>query len=101
MENSRLIFMDNSRYSPDRTNMSNIGIYEGYTHLFNFVVFNYDYDMECLKNSVSVFCDENKYIGGVTTGDSNSLVIKILGDNADRLSKYSERLVEYFKKYKK
>ena len=84
--------------SPDRTN---IGMYEGYTHLFNFVVFNYDYDMECLKNSVSVFCNENKYIGGVTTGDSNSLVIKILGDNADRLLKYSERLVEYFKKYKK
>ena len=100
-ENSRLIFMDNSRYSPDRTNMSNIGMYEGYTHLFNFVVFNYDYDIDFLKNFVSVFCDENKYIGGVTTGDSNSLVIKILGDNADRLSKYSERLVEYFKKYKK
>ena len=100
-ENGRLVFMDNSRYSLDRTNMSNIGMYEGYTNLFNFVVFNYDYDMECLKNSVSVFCNENKYIGGVTTGDSNSLVIKILGDNADRLLKYSERLVEYFKKYKK
>ena len=68
---------------------------------FNFVVFNYEYDIEILKNSVSVFCEENKYIGGVTVGDSNSLVIKILGDNADRLSKYSERLVEYFKKYKK
>lgn len=24
----------NSRYSPDRTDMSNIGMYEGYTHLF-------------------------------------------------------------------
>ena len=58
-------------------------------------------DIEILKNSVSVFCEENKYIGGVTVGDSNSLVIKILGDNADILSKYSERLVEYFKKYKK
>ena len=64
-------------------------------------MFNYEYDIEILKNSVSVFCEENKYIGGVTVGDSNSLVIKILGDNADRLSKYSERLVEYFKKYKK
>ena len=81
--------------------MSNIGMYEGYTHLFNFVVFNYEYDTEFLKNSVSVFCEENKYIGGVTTGESNSLIIKILGDNADRLSKYSERLVKYFKKYKK
>ena len=100
-ENGRLVFMDNSRYSPDRTDMSNIGMYEGYTHLFNFVVFNYEYDTEFLKNSVSVFCEENKYIGGVTTGNSNSLIIKILGDNADRLSKYSERLVKYFKKYKK
>ena len=81
--------------------MSNIGMYEGYTHLFNFVVFNYEYDIEILKNSFILFCEENKYIGGVTVGDSNSLVIKILGDNADRLSKYSERLVEYFKKYKK
>ena len=76
-ENGRLVFMDNS------------------------VMFNYEYDTEFLKNSVSVFCEENKYIGGVTTGDSNSLIIKILGDNADRLSKYSERLVKYFKKYKK
>ena len=93
--------MDNSRYSPNRTNMSDIGMYEGFTHLFNFVVFNYEYDMEFLKKSVSVFCDENNYIGGVTVGSSGSLVIKILGDNADRLSRYSDKLVQYFKKVKK
>lgn len=100
-EKNKLVFMDNSRYSPNRTNMSDIGVYEGFTHLFNFVVFNYEYDMEFLKKSVSAFCDENNYIGGVTVGSSRSLVIKILGDNADRLSRYSDKLVQYFKKVKK
>ena len=53
-ENGRLVFMDNSRYSPDRTDMSNIGMYEGYTHLFNFVVFNYETVFSMLSDILSL-----------------------------------------------
>lgn len=91
------IFIDNSRYYPNKTNMSAIGMYENYTHLFNFIAFNYNYNMLHLQTSVKNFCDSNNYIGGVTLGNDNFPIIKILGDNADNLLKYSKELIEYFK----
>lgn len=100
-ENNKLIFMDNSRYMPERTNMSEIGMYEGFTHLLNFTAFNYDFELEYIKHTVSKFCNNNNCIGGVTLGSTNFPVIKILGDSADKLCVFADNIIKYFKKTKK
>lgn len=96
-EADQLIFHDNSLYSPDKINMNGLGMYEGYTHLLNFVAFNYDFDIDYLKQEVRQLCEENNFIGGVTSGNRGFPVVKILGDNADKLSCFSQKIIEYFK----
>ena len=89
--NSKLIYRDNSHYDPKLFNMNDVGMFQGYTHLANLIICNYNMDLKKIRN----YIDNNKEVyGGATQFFEKGIVVKILGNQADELLKMVKFIFE-------
>jgi urease accessory protein len=98
-ENDSLTYRDNTRFCPDKMNMSGLGMYEGYTHLLSMVVCNVEVEDSEIFELFEAF--ETPY--GITRNGKNYVVIKALSKTAQSLEKVSDKvrkLIVSNKKYK-
>lgn len=90
-ENKRIIYRDNSRYEPQWMPMSELGMYEGYTHLAN--VFICNMDSGAYVNYIHELLEKTKDIeGAVSYSGYGDLVVRILGRSAQKLSNVCEEI---------
>lgn len=84
-QKGRLIYRDYTCFQPDHFPMEAVGMMEGFTHLGNFILFNYALSEEALQR-LRVIIEETPNIqGGVTRLAGGDVVIKALGFSAQEL----------------
>lgn len=88
-----LIYRDNTRYEPDRMPMEGIGMYEGYTHMANLLLFGVDTQTQ---EKIWELIDANDCDGGVTALDPHNLVVRLFGVRAQQLQRVSEQVKVLF-----
>lgn len=93
----KLIYRDNTRYEPEKIPMESIGMYEGYTHMANLLLFGVDTQAQ---EKIWKLIDANDCDGGVTALDPNNLIVRLFGVRAQQLQRISDQLKQLFEKYK-
>jgi urease accessory protein len=96
-KSNRLIYRDNTIYDKGLFNMDSIGMFEGYTHLANTVIFNFqkaDTLIEKIRNLIEEY-DEVQ--GGVSKLQSNDIIIKILGITSQTLIDIHKEITKLLK----
>ena len=91
-----LIYRDNTRYEPERMPMESIGMYEGYTHMANVLLFGVDAQTQ---EEIWELIDAGDCDGGVTALDPHHLVVRLFGVRAQQLQRVSEQLKTLFEKH--
>lgn len=91
--NNKLIYIDNTNYNPSEMDIENFGMYEGYTHFANILIVNFINNEEILNNIRNIMNDSNVE-GAVSLTQNEDISIKILGYNADKLIKISDKISE-------
>lgn len=86
-EDNNLEYRDNTRFEPEHMDLSDIGLYENYTHLLSMVICNIDaYD------NVSQIIEDYENPCGITCNNKGYVVIKALGRRSEDLQKLSEKI---------
>ena len=94
-ENDELIYSENINFEPDKFDMENFMMYEGYTHLANMLFFNLNIDDEKIQKARKLFESEN-FKGGVTKTGHGDVVVKVFGTNGYELVELSEKIIDIF-----
>lgn len=92
-----LIYRDNTRYEPEKMPMESIGMYEGYTHMANLLLFGVDTQTQ---EEIWKLIDASDCDGGVTALDPNNLIVRLFGVRAQQLQRVSDQLKQLFETYK-
>lgn len=91
-KNGKLIYRDNTRYDPQSMEMNGLGMYEGYTHLANLVLFNIP-KTDMWMGSVREMLEEMTDLeGGVTRIASGDVAVRLLGRGAEKLLHVLEKI---------
>lgn len=92
--NGHLIYRDNTRYEPDRFDMSGVGMYEGYTHLLNLFLTR-------PEDPENYFRDVREYLssladaeGAITELSEGDFAVRVLGHRGQRLEEISRTVLE-------
>ena len=89
----RIIYRDNTRYEPSKTDMRGFGMYEGFTHLANLVICN-DEKPEAWFGRVRELIDEAPDMeGGATRMACGGAVVRILGTSGQKLTDMMENIL--------
>lgn len=91
-----LIYRDNTRYEPEKMPMESIGLYEGYTHMANLLLFGVDMQVQ---EEIWKLIDASDCDGGVTALDSNNFIVRLFGVRAQQLQRVSDQLKKLFEEY--
>ena len=94
---SRLIYRDNTMYNTDLFNMRCIGMFEGYTHLANMVIVNFNKEESFIEQARNIIEEYDEVEGGVTKLQSNDIIIKILGNTSQSLLNICEEISKLLK----
>ncbi len=94
--NGRLIYRDNTRYEPARTDMEGLGMYEGYTHMANIFLSGQSEDRK--EQIWEILENEKECAGGVTRLVHGDLAVRILGQRAQKLQEIAEEIKAVFEK---
>jgi urease accessory protein len=89
-EKEALTFRDNTRYQPEHMDMDGIGLYEGETHLLSMVICNLELD-----NEIAGFFENYGKPYGITKNDKGYIIIKALGNSAQKLQEISDKIKEF------
>lgn len=92
----KLVYVDNTIYEPSLIDMNNFGMFEGYTHLANILICNFQYDDEKIELIREIIDNNNDLDGGVTLTQYNHISVKVFGKNAQKLTEISEKISEIF-----
>lgn len=76
--------------------MESIGMYEGYTHMANVLLFGVDAQTQ---EEIWELIDASDCDGGVTALDPHHLVVRLFGVRAQQLQRVSEQLKTLFEKH--
>lgn len=97
-----LIYRDHTVYEPDRMEMEEIGMYEGYTHMANLFLagfFDSSEKNSRLQEEIWVLLENSAEIdGGVTRLSSNDFAVRIFGMRAQKLQQTAEGIKEIYEK---
>lgn len=88
-----LVYVDNTNFIPDEINMENFGMLEGYTHLGNILLFNFDIKDEELSEYNEIIQSQG-LDGGVSRTFSKDVVIRVMGYSAVELKGLAEEIIE-------
>ncbi|CEK29901.1 urease accessory protein UreH [[Clostridium] sordellii] len=92
----KLVYIDNTFYDSSIIDLSNFGMFEGYSHLANMLICNFGDPIEKL-DLVRVIIENNEDInGGATLTQSKDISIKVFGYSAQKLISVSEEISEIF-----
>ncbi|CEP89195.1 urease accessory protein UreH [[Clostridium] sordellii] len=92
----RLVYVDNTIYDPYIIDLNNFGIFEGYTHLANLLICNFDDPIEKLNLIRDIIENDKEINGGATLTQSKDISIKIFGYSAQKLTYISEEIIRIF-----
>ncbi|MDO5422356.1 MAG: urease accessory protein UreD [Eubacteriales bacterium] len=81
----RLIYLDNTRFEPERFSMEETGMYEGATHLANLVLFGYERDEEWFRKVRELVDGTEGVFGGASRLAEGDVVVRMLGGPAQKL----------------
>jgi len=92
-EGGKLIYVDNTKFQPDDMLLDSIGMYEQYTHLGTLLLCNIP-KAPIWFQEVRTLLDATPNIeGGVTQVNATSIVIRILGYQADKIEDILNKLL--------
>lgn len=92
----KLIYRDNTLYDPKLFNLDKYGFFEGYDHLANILICNYNGCENNIKPIVDILEECEEITGGATLTKENDICIKILGFSGQKLSEISEKICSIF-----
>ena len=93
-DSNKLVYVDNTNYNPQETDIENFGMYEGYTHFANMLIANFTVNEEILSVIRNIIKD-SEVDGAASMTQSDYISVKILGYNSDKLMKVSDKISEY------
>lgn len=93
----RLIYRDNTIYDKNLFNMASIGMFEGYTHLANMVIFNFNKEESFIEQVRNIIEKYDEVQGGASKLQSNDIIIKILGTTSQNLINICEEIATLLK----
>jgi urease accessory protein len=82
-----LLYLDNTRYDPQQTDMEDTGMYEGFTHLGSLVMIRPDIPEDWIDSMRTRLDQAPDAEGGVTRIGNDGVVVRVLGKQADKLEK--------------
>ena len=92
-QGGKIIYRDNTRYEPAKTDMSGFGMYEGFTHLANLVICNEPRTDEWISAVRGLIDETDNMEGGVTRTAGGNIVVRILGTSGQRLTGIQEKIL--------
>lgn len=91
---NKLMYRDNTIYVPKDFKMNGYGFFEGYTHLANMFICNFENSSEKI-HLIREVIEENKDIsGGATLTKSENICVKILGNSGEVLSNLCNNILK-------
>ena len=91
----KLVYVDNTIYSPSSIDMNGLGMFEGYSHLANILICNFDNSNEKLDFIREIIDNSDEVDGGATLTQSNDINVKIFGHSAQKLTRISEKISDF------
>ena len=92
-QKGQIVYRDNACYKPERMDMRNFGMYEGFTHLANMVICNKQKSDDWVLQVRELLDISKDMEGGVTRTSVGHSVVRILGRNAHKLTEITERIL--------
>lgn len=92
----KIVYRDNTVYNPNSINMNGYGFFEGYTHLSNIFIGNFNYDEKLIEEISKIIDEDIEVTGGVTFTKYNDISIKILGYSGQKLIFLGEKIINLF-----
>ena len=92
-QGGQIVYRDNACYEPERMDMRNFGMYEGFTHLANLVICNKQKSEDWMLQTRELLDSSKDMEGGVTRTFAGHIVVRILGRNAYKLTEVTERIL--------
>lgn len=90
-----LIYRDNTNFKPDRSEMSGFGMYEGYTHLANILLINFEIEdrvADTLRDMIKI---KNTVSGGISRLYTGDLMVRLFGTTGQSVIELGEELLTY------
>ena len=92
-QKGQIVYRDNACYKPERMDMRNFGMYEGFTHLANMVICNKQKSDDWVLQVRELLDISKDMEGGGTRTSVGHIVVRILGRNAHKLTEITERIL--------
>ena len=92
-QKGQIVYRDNACYKPERMDMRNFGMYEGFTHLANMVICNKQKSDDWVLQVRELLDISKDMEGGVTRTSVGHIVVRILGRNAHKLTEITARIL--------
>ena len=92
-QKGQIVYRDNACYKPERMDMRNFGMYEGFTHLANMVICNKQKSDDWVLQVRELLDISKDMEGGVTRTSVGHIVVRLLGRNAHKLTEITERIL--------
>lgn len=91
---NKLVYRDNTIYIPKKFNMNGYGFFEGYTHLANMFICNFQEAVKKVDLIRAIIEENNKVSGGATITRENNICVKILGNSGQILSNLCNEILK-------
>ena len=92
-EGNTLIYRDNSRFNPSMTDLSGMGMYEGYQRFGTLLLFHCNKDSEWIQKARTMLDEAPDIDGGVTAVPGDGVVIRALGKQSDSLDQLFDKIL--------
>ena len=92
-QGGRIVYRDYACYEPERMDMRNFGMYEGFTHLANMVICNKQKPEDWVRQVRELLDNSKNMQGGVTRTSAGHIALRILGRNAHKLTEITEKIL--------
>lgn len=92
-EGHTLIYADHTFLEPKQMDLTSIGIYEHYTHLGTLLLFHLSNEPAWFKSVQDLLAATPEVEGGITSGPSNSIVIRILGHQSEKINDIMDKIL--------
>ena len=93
-QGGKIIYRDNTRYEPAKTDMTGFGMYEGFTHLANLIICNEEKTEEWIIRVRELIDETPDMEGGATRMASGGIVIRILGRSGQKLTDIMDKILQ-------
>ena len=92
-QGGRIVYRDYACYEPERMDMRNFGMYEGFTHLANMVICNKQKPEDWVRQVRELLDNSKNMEGGVTRTSAGHIALRILGRNANKLTEITDKIL--------